>query len=371
MANYPEQFERQYQSHLRHLKLKGLQPKTIDAYARGMRRVGKYFSYQVDASHSWGGVKLDLYSLKFLPNFRRGLCSPPRVCSATECSSSGYTAWACAWARGWRSRWATSRPARVLRLPAWICPTRRTGSSRYLPSSNSARMSGHACLRYSPVSITVRLSTPALPLLAFTRFHARTMFSLASACLSRSPPLGPSVRVAPSMPAHARVRALASPPPSVWHPLFAASEFRPLQATRLVTLLLVQPFARCRATRLLLTSRSGSSPSPFPPQGEISPGKNAILHRTTPAFTSPDPWPQELRRSLPARPWSASPRMRFVYLGSRFTLHASSPRSVALTQLRFTCLTVASSAGDFHPENPANWAHNGSDRGFARSILNL
>ena len=80
MANFPEHFERQYQLHLKHLKLKGLQPKTIDAYARGMRRIGEYFSYQVDAlsedqlieyftdligSHSWSGVKLDLYGLKF------------------------------------------------------------------------------------------------------------------------------------------------------------------------------------------------------------------------------------------------------------------------------------------------------------------
>jgi len=101
MANFPEHFERQYQSHLKHLKLKGLQPKTIDAYARGMRRIGEYFSHQVDAlsvdqltdyftdlmaSHSWSGVKLDLYGLKFftehvlrkpwaMPNFIR----PPKV----------------------------------------------------------------------------------------------------------------------------------------------------------------------------------------------------------------------------------------------------------------------------------------------------
>ena len=101
MANFPEHFERQYQSHLKHLKLKGLQPKTIDAYARGMRRIGVYFAYQVDAlsqdqlveyftdlmaSHSWSGVKLDLYGLKFftehvlrkpwtMPRFIR----PPKV----------------------------------------------------------------------------------------------------------------------------------------------------------------------------------------------------------------------------------------------------------------------------------------------------
>ena len=46
--------------------------------------------------------------------------------------------------------------------------------------------------------------------------------------------------------------------------------------------------------------------------------------------------------------------MRFVYLDSRFTLHASSPRAVALAQLRFTCLAVASSAGDLHPEDRAH-----------------
>ena len=101
MANYPEHFQRQYQSHLKHLKLKGLQPKTIEAYSRGMRRMGEYFSFQVDtlseeqltdyftqvlASHSWSGVKLDLYGFKFftehvlrrpwaMPNFIR----PPKV----------------------------------------------------------------------------------------------------------------------------------------------------------------------------------------------------------------------------------------------------------------------------------------------------
>ena len=35
-------FKQVYQSHLKHLKLKGLQPKTIDAYARAMRHVGVY-----------------------------------------------------------------------------------------------------------------------------------------------------------------------------------------------------------------------------------------------------------------------------------------------------------------------------------------
>ena len=101
VSHFPEPFARQYRLHLQHLQLKGLQPKTIDAYARGMRRIGEYFSYRVDdlsqadlveyftalkALHSWSGVKLDLYSWKFFcehvlgkpwvaPNFIR----PPKV----------------------------------------------------------------------------------------------------------------------------------------------------------------------------------------------------------------------------------------------------------------------------------------------------
>ena len=37
-ANFPEHFLLKYQSHLKHLTLKGLQPKTIDAYLRIDRR---------------------------------------------------------------------------------------------------------------------------------------------------------------------------------------------------------------------------------------------------------------------------------------------------------------------------------------------
>jgi len=73
-------FDRQYQTHLKHLKLKGLQPKTIEAYARAIRRLGEYFGQQIDdlseaqlteyfsdliGTHSWTTVKLDLYGLKF------------------------------------------------------------------------------------------------------------------------------------------------------------------------------------------------------------------------------------------------------------------------------------------------------------------
>ena len=73
-------FDRQCELHLKHLKLKGLQPKTIEAYARAIRRLGGYFSHRIDdlseaqltnyfsdliGTHSWSAVKLDLYGLKF------------------------------------------------------------------------------------------------------------------------------------------------------------------------------------------------------------------------------------------------------------------------------------------------------------------
>jgi site-specific recombinase XerD len=94
-------FDQRYQSHLKHLKLKGLQPKTIDAYARAIRRMGEYFGHQIDdlspdqltdyftsllGTHSWSAVKHDLYGFKFftqhvlgqpwqMPNFIR----PPKT----------------------------------------------------------------------------------------------------------------------------------------------------------------------------------------------------------------------------------------------------------------------------------------------------
>ena len=41
-------FDQQYQTHLKHLKLKGLQPKTIEAYSRAIRRIGQRFDHQID-----------------------------------------------------------------------------------------------------------------------------------------------------------------------------------------------------------------------------------------------------------------------------------------------------------------------------------
>lgn len=85
----------------KHLKLKGLQPKTIAAYSHGVRRIAHYFNFHIDDltpeqlldyfhdrlnSHSWSAVKLDLYGLKFFymhvlnkPWLDVPLVKPPRA----------------------------------------------------------------------------------------------------------------------------------------------------------------------------------------------------------------------------------------------------------------------------------------------------
>jgi integrase/recombinase XerD len=44
-ASNNAQFNQYYAQHCKHLKLKGLQPKTIDAYARAIRRIGDCFDF--------------------------------------------------------------------------------------------------------------------------------------------------------------------------------------------------------------------------------------------------------------------------------------------------------------------------------------
>lgn len=73
-------FNHYYSLHCKHLKLKGLQPKTIEAYSRAIRRIAEYFEGHLDDLSqdqlldyfhdllerlSWSAVKLDLYGLKF------------------------------------------------------------------------------------------------------------------------------------------------------------------------------------------------------------------------------------------------------------------------------------------------------------------
>jgi integrase/recombinase XerD len=73
-------FKQNYQTHFKQLKLKGLHPKTVDAYLPAIRCFGEYFNSQLNdlsetqlleyfsgllETHSWSSVKLDLYCLKF------------------------------------------------------------------------------------------------------------------------------------------------------------------------------------------------------------------------------------------------------------------------------------------------------------------
>lgn len=73
-------FKQQYATHLKRLRLQGLQPKTMEAYAHAIRHVAAYFDECIDdlseaqltdyfsdqiASHSWSTVRHRLYGLKF------------------------------------------------------------------------------------------------------------------------------------------------------------------------------------------------------------------------------------------------------------------------------------------------------------------
>ncbi len=100
-ASSESDFKKNYSAHLKHLRMKGLQPKTVSAYSRAIRRIGAYFDYQIVdlseallldyfssllESHSWSTVKLDLHGLKFFyahvlhkPWVAVGLIKPPNA----------------------------------------------------------------------------------------------------------------------------------------------------------------------------------------------------------------------------------------------------------------------------------------------------
>ena len=77
---FPQPFAQNYERLLKRLKLRGMQPKTIEAYSHGVRRAGAYFEYRIDdlskdqltdyfagilEQLSWSTLKCDLYGLKF------------------------------------------------------------------------------------------------------------------------------------------------------------------------------------------------------------------------------------------------------------------------------------------------------------------
>src|SRR5487761_2369436 len=94
------------------------------------------------------------------------------------------------------------------------------------------------------------------------------------------------------------------------------------------------------------------STSAFQPSGEVSPGKNALLRCTTAGSTPPRLDHESFAESCP-----------LALLGSAFypvlvhrlaaSLHASSPHSVTLMQLRFASFAVINLRRDFHPQECA------------------
>jgi site-specific recombinase XerD len=73
-------FNKYYRKHCKYLKVKGFRPKTVEAYARAIRRIGNHFNGQIDnltsdqlidyfhtllETHSWSSAKLDIYGLQF------------------------------------------------------------------------------------------------------------------------------------------------------------------------------------------------------------------------------------------------------------------------------------------------------------------
>lgn len=130
-----------------------------------------------------------------------------------------------------------------------------------------------------------RPSAPAAPLLAFTRFQALCRFSRARA--AAAPALCPARHSAGRSLHRCPVQTGLHPVSPRTAPLSRASNAWLPASLCLKHSSSFGPSPRIRLLRPLLTSRSGSTPSPFQAQGEISPGKNAFLHRTTAGSTPP------------------------------------------------------------------------------------
>jgi hypothetical protein len=183
---------------------------------------------------------------------------------------------ACGTCRG--ARWsslstAVSIPSARVPPTGLGMPTRCTGSCRQLQSSSLSRMSGHARLRYSPVSSPGRPSTPALPLLT-SRVSTLVPCSL-------WPAPDPATRQfrSPLVPA-AQFRLHRSWLETQLHhaqqqPCALVAlivETLPCRAACPVTVVPARPSARwSRRPQPVLTSRSGSSPPPASTRGKISP----------------------------------------------------------------------------------------------------
>ena len=99
--------------------------------------------------------------------------------------------------------------------------------------------------------------------------------------------------------------------------------------------------------------------STFQPSGEISPGKNALLHCTTAGSTPPRLDHKSFAVPCPLALLSSAFYPVLVHRLA-VSLHASFPHSVTLMQLRFASFAVINLRRDLHPQE---CAHAGRTRG--------
>ncbi len=241
--------------------------------------------------------------------------------------------------------------ARARHLPASGSSPVAPAYGRYVPARICPRMFGHAVRSSAAVSSTDMAVDPGR---AFVGLHPFPGFLQVQRApgprpAGQSPVLSGTGRgqVASSLLRSRRsfTAPCLEPPRSHGHltPCFPHGPY-------LQTLLFVRSLASSpRLLRPLLTSHSGSTPSPFFRRKARSPRVRTHSFTALPPDSRRIPLVTRASRFTARSPWEAPPHIRFLSIGTRFTLHASSPRSVALTQLRFTSLAMTSLGRDFHP----------------------
>jgi len=120
-------FKRHCNMHLQHLKLKGLQPKTVEAYSRAIQRIGDYFDHEI-----YDHTKQQLPII--LP-----ICSAPRPGVR---SSSIYTASSSS------TLMSRINPRGCSQLSIWLLQPSLTLPDTSLPSVRKVWQSGGSVLAF-------------------------------------------------------------------------------------------------------------------------------------------------------------------------------------------------------------------------------
>ncbi len=129
-------------------------------------------------------------------------------------------------------------------------------------------------------------------------------------------------------------------------------------------------FTSVRLLWPLLTSRSGLVPLPFQALCEISRVRTHSFIVQPPNLRCLALITRASRRRARS-PCLTAPCIRFLSIGSRFMLHASSPHSVTLMQLRFTSFAVINSWRDLHPQECAHAGRTRKAHGVYRALLTV